>query len=132
MCEKLKALYIESYINYQKASSKEVGMMYGIFLGVRKCCNILYSQKTVADLQILANEFANKGCDEMDYNAVAQIVSTLGFPIVMCGVLVWLNVKQMNAHRESEENFTQALSDNTKAYIELKEAITNLKLKEEN
>lgn len=68
----------------------------------------------------------------MDYNAVAQIVSTLGFPIVMCGVLVWLNVKQMSAHRESEENFTQALSDNTKAYIELKEAITNLKLKEEN
>ena len=68
----------------------------------------------------------------MDYNAVAQIVSTLGFPIVMCGVLVWLNVKQMNAHRESEEIFTQALSDNTKAYIELKDAITNLKLKEEN
>lgn len=67
----------------------------------------------------------------MDYNAVAQIVSTLGFPIVMCGVLVWLNVKQMNAHTESEENFAQALSDNTKAYIELKEAITNLKLKEE-
>ena len=60
MCEKLKALYIESYINYQKASSKEVGMMYGIFLGVLKCCNILYSQKTVADFQILANEFANK------------------------------------------------------------------------
>ena len=68
----------------------------------------------------------------MDYNAVAQIVSTLGFPIVMCGVLVWLNVKQMNTHRESEENFTQALSCNTKAYIELKEAITNLKLKGEN
>lgn len=45
----------------------------------------------------------------MDYNAVAQIVSTLGFPIVMCGVLVWLNVKQMNAHAESVENFTNAL-----------------------
>lgn len=60
MCEKLKALYIESYYNYQKASAKEVGIMYGILLGVRKCCNILYSQKTVADFQILANEFANK------------------------------------------------------------------------
>ena len=60
MCEKLKALYIESYYNYQKASAKEVGIMYGIFLGVRKCCNILYPQKTVADFQILANEFANK------------------------------------------------------------------------
>lgn len=68
----------------------------------------------------------------VDYTGITQVVSTLGFPIVMCGVLVWLNVKQMNAHRESEENFTQALSDNTKAYIELKEAITNLKLKEEN
>ena len=49
----------------------------------------------------------------MDYNAVTQIVSTLGFPIVMCGVLVWLNVKQMNTHAESEENFTNALADNT-------------------
>lgn len=68
----------------------------------------------------------------VDYTGITQVVSTLGFPIVMCGVLVWLNVKQMNTHRESEENFTQALSDNTKAYIELKEAITNLKLKEEN
>ena len=67
----------------------------------------------------------------MDYNAVAQIVSTLGFPIVMCGVLVWLNVKQMNAHKESEENFTNALADNTKAYIELKDAISNLKVKGE-
>lgn len=68
----------------------------------------------------------------VDYTAMTQVVSTLGFPIVMCGILVWLNVKQMNSHRESEENFTQALSDNTKAYIELKEAITNLKLKEKN
>lgn len=68
----------------------------------------------------------------MDYNVVAQIVSTLGFPIVMCGVLVWLHVKQMNAHAESEENFTNALADNTKAYIELKDAISNLKVKGEN
>lgn len=68
----------------------------------------------------------------MDYNAVTQIVSTLGFPIVMCGVLVLLNVKQMNAHAESEENFTNALADNTKAYIELKDAISNLKVKGEN
>lgn len=68
----------------------------------------------------------------MDYTVMTQIVSTLGFPIVMCGVLVWLNVKQMNAHTESEENFTNALADNTKAYIELKDAISNLKAKGEN
>lgn len=67
----------------------------------------------------------------MDYTVMTQIVSTLGFPIVMCGVLVWLNVKQMNAHTESEENFTNALADNTKAYIELKDAISNLKVKGE-
>lgn len=68
----------------------------------------------------------------MDYTVMTQIVSTLGFPIVMCGVLVWLNVKQMNTHAESEENFTNALADNTKAYIELKDAISNLKVKGEN
>lgn len=68
----------------------------------------------------------------MDYTVMTQLVGTLGFPIVMCGVLVWLNVKQMNAHTESEENFTNALADNTKAYIELKNAISNLKVKGEN
>lgn len=68
----------------------------------------------------------------MDYTVMTQLVGTLGFPIVMCGVLVWLNVKQMNAHVESEENFTNALADNTKAYIELKDAISNLKVKGEN
>lgn len=68
----------------------------------------------------------------MDYTVMTQLVGTLGFPIVMCGVLVWLNVKQMNTHAESEENFTNALADNTKAYIELKDAISNLKVKGEN
>lgn len=68
----------------------------------------------------------------MDYTVMTQIVSTLGFPIVMCGILVWLNVKQMDTHAESEENFTNALADNTKAYIELKDAISNLKVKGEN
>ena len=67
----------------------------------------------------------------MDYTVMTQIVSTLGFPIVMCGVLVWLNVKQMSTHAKSEENFTNALADNTKAYIELKDAISNLKVKGE-
>lgn len=60
MCEKLKALYIESYYNYQKANAKDVGIMYGIFLGVRKCCNILYSHKTVTEFQLLANKFVDK------------------------------------------------------------------------
>ena len=60
MCEKLKALYIESYYNYQKAGARDGGIMYGIFLGVRKCCNILYSHKTVAEFQLLANKFVDK------------------------------------------------------------------------
>nr|DAJ04420.1 MAG TPA: hypothetical protein [Caudoviricetes sp.] len=34
--------------------------MYGIFLGVRKCCNILYSHKTVTEFQLLANKFVDK------------------------------------------------------------------------
>ena len=60
MCEKLKALYIESYYNYQKVGAKDGGIMYGIFLGVRKCCNILYSHKTVTEFQLLANKFVDK------------------------------------------------------------------------
>lgn len=40
----------------------------------------------------------------MDANTLIQCVSTLGFPICMCGALFWYMVKQNELHRsESKE-----------------------------
>lgn len=51
----------------------------------------------------------------MDYNAVMQAVSTLGFPIVMCGALFWKMLRQDTLHREEVAQLTTALENNTLA-----------------
>ncbi len=48
-----------------------------------------------------------------------QAVSSLGFPIVMCGVLFWYMMQESKNHKEE----TAALKD---AIVELKIAITSL------
>lgn len=50
----------------------------------------------------------------MDANAIIQIVSSLGFPIVMCGALFWYMVKQREAHKEETEHLKDTLNENTK------------------
>lgn len=40
----------------------------------------------------------------MDANTIIQIISSLGFPIVMCGALFWYMVKQRQAHQEETEH----------------------------
>lgn len=55
----------------------------------------------------------------MDTNSIIQIVSTLGFPIVMCGALFWYMVKQRDIHTEETENLKDTLNENTKVLAEL-------------
>lgn len=55
----------------------------------------------------------------MDTNSIIQIVSTLGFPIVMCGALFWYMVKQRDAHIEETEHLKDTLNENTKVLAEL-------------
>lgn len=55
----------------------------------------------------------------MDINIILQAVSTVGFPIVMCGLLFWYMIKQNeNSHEESKEM--------REAIASLKEAIVQL------
>ena len=35
-------------------------------------------------------------------NELAQVISTVGFPIACCGYLLWQNGKQDNYHREEQ------------------------------
>lgn len=55
----------------------------------------------------------------MDANNIIQIVSSLGFPIVMCAALFWYMVKQRDAHREETEHLKDTLNENTKVLAEL-------------
>ena len=50
----------------------------------------------------------------MDANTVIQIISSLGFPIVMCGALFWYMVRQRQAHQEETGHLKDTIAENTK------------------
>lgn len=49
----------------------------------------------------------------MDMNAVITAISTLGFPIVMCGAMFWYMIEEKDAHKEEMNSVTEALNNNT-------------------
>ena len=62
----------------------------------------------------------------MDANTVIQLVSTLGFPIVACGALFWLNMRIQDQHKEETNKITQALNNNTNVMGELKTTLAEI------
>lgn len=66
----------------------------------------------------------------MDVNNIITLVSTIGFPIVMCGAMAWFVKYQMDAnnaevqsmreeHKEEISKVTEALNNNTIAIQKL-------------
>ncbi len=55
----------------------------------------------------------------MDANTIIQIISSLGFPIVMCGALFWYMVKQSEKHKEETDHLKDTINENTKVLAEL-------------
>lgn len=49
----------------------------------------------------------------MDANTIIQIISSLGFPIVMCGALFWYMVKQTEHLKDTIEENTKVLAELT-------------------
>lgn len=49
----------------------------------------------------------------MDWNAVIQLISTLGFPIVCCIALFWYMVKQRDLHKEEINELKKSIDNNT-------------------
>lgn len=43
-----------------------------------------------------------------------QLISTVGFPITVCGVLFWVLNEQGKRHKEEMKLMTEALNNNTK------------------
>lgn len=46
-------------------------------------------------------------------NDIIQAISTVGFPIVMCIIMIYLNEKQDTRHREEVDKMTEAVNNNT-------------------
>ena len=66
----------------------------------------------------------------MDYSVIIQMVTTVGFPIVMCGAMSWYvkyisdrhsqEVQQLNEqHQKEMKQVTEALNNNTLALQKL-------------
>lgn len=49
----------------------------------------------------------------MDVGNLTQLISSVGFPIVMCIALLWYIIKINDARKEETKEFTDALNRNT-------------------
>lgn len=62
----------------------------------------------------------------MEVNDIIQVVSTLGFPVVMCALLFWYMVRIQEAHKEEMNALKDSLNQNTLALTELRDVIKYL------
>lgn len=54
-------------------------------------------------------------------NDIVNAISTVGFPIVVCIIMIYLNEKQSLRHKEEVEKMTLALNNNTVAIQQILE-----------
>lgn len=55
----------------------------------------------------------------MDFQAIMQAITTVGFPIVVCLIMIYLNEKQDERHREEMKEIKTAIENNTIALTKL-------------
>jgi hypothetical protein len=55
----------------------------------------------------------------MDFQAVTTAIGSLGFPIVACCIMFYLNFKMQEKHEQEMAKVTEAISNNTIALTEL-------------
>lgn len=49
----------------------------------------------------------------MDMNVIIQAITSVGFPIVMCLMLMWYVREISSKHKEESDKFAEALNANT-------------------
>ena len=62
----------------------------------------------------------------MDINTVSTIIGSLGFPIVACIYMAYVNAKQTEAHKEEMSKITEAVNDLKVAITSLVDKISNI------
>lgn len=59
----------------------------------------------------------------MTPDAIVQVVATLGFPIVMCGLMAWFIKYMLDKHREETSELRKAVENNTVVLTKLVERL---------
>lgn len=67
----------------------------------------------------------------MDVVTLMEAVSTVGFPIAMCVLLLWYINKQTEEHQRESRYFTSAINQNTNAITKLTYMIEKLSRQED-
>ncbi len=62
----------------------------------------------------------------MDENAIMQAISTVGFPIVMCIILLYYMHKNDERYDAEIQKLVESVNENTKATIQLAQKIDNV------
>lgn len=55
----------------------------------------------------------------MEFVSIAELISSVGFPIAMCVYLVWTNKQNNDKHAEEIDKLRETVENNTKAMIKL-------------
>lgn len=55
----------------------------------------------------------------MDFSAVSQLISSVGFPIAACVALFWQMNKESTQHKEEMDSLKDSLNKNTLAITKL-------------
>lgn len=64
-----------------------------------------------------------------NFNIILQAISTVGFPIVMCGIMFWFLNKEQENHKEEMLSLKDVISENNQVLESLKQLIED-KLKD--
>ena len=62
----------------------------------------------------------------MDGQVIINAISTVGFPIVMCIILLYIVNKQNEEHKEEMAKITASLNNNTLVIQHLTDTISNI------
>lgn len=55
----------------------------------------------------------SEGKEMENIDIVLNAITTVGFPIVMCGILLWYIYKSQKSHKEEVTHLTEAIQNNT-------------------
>lgn len=64
-------------------------------------------------------------------DSITAVISTVGFPIAICLILLWYINKMTETHKNEMDSMTNALNQNTVVLAELKELIRGFKKDEQ-
>lgn len=59
----------------------------------------------------------------MDFNTIMNSIANMGFPAIVCIIMIWINREMSKQHQEELKSVREAIDNNTKAITELKISI---------